>query len=216
MGVDIYRVDAHRRPRKRKPQRLPKMLTRDEVRALMAQPNLRCPTGLRDRVLLQLMHRCGLRISEACAVRLGDVNWARGDIRVIGKGDKERTVYADAQTLGLLERWLQERGRHTRTRREDAPMFVSVRTGVRGRQVTTDSIEKMVRRRMLDVGIPREKAHPHCLRHTFASDLLAAGRSIEELRELLGHASVRTTQVYLHASHPVLREAMQSIDWGYV
>lgn len=211
-------MDDHqtgRRRGKRKPKRLPKMLSRDEVRALMAQPNLTCPTGLRDRALVQLMHRCGLRISEACSVRLGDVNWSSGDIRVIGKGDKERTVYADPGTLALLDRWVQERGRHTRTRRDDAPMFVNVRTGVRGQRVTTDAIEKMVRRRMLHAGIPREKAHPHVLRHTFASELLAAGRSLEELRELLGHSSIRTTEIYLHASHPVLREAMRSIDWGY-
>lgn len=208
-------MNAPTKPRARKPKRLPKMLTQQETRALMAQPNLSCPTGLRDRALLQLMHRCGLRISEACAIRLGDVNWGNGHIRVIGKGDKERTVYADPGTIGLLERWLAERGRHSRARKHDAPLFVNVRTGVRGRRVTTDAIEKMVRRRMLRVGISLEKAHPHVLRHTFASDALAAGRNIEQLRKLLGHSSIRTTEIYLHASDPVLAEEMQSIDWGY-
>lgn len=191
------------------------MLTRAELQALMAQPNLSCPTGLRDRALLQLLHRCGLRISEACGLKLGQVNWENGHIRVIGKGDKERTVYADRATRALLERWIQERGRHTRARRDDAPIFVNVRTGVRGRQVTTDSIEKMVKRRMLHVGIAPAKAHAHCLRHTFASDALAAGRSLEQLRKLLGHSSIRTTEIYVHADDHVLAGEMQEIDWGY-
>lgn len=208
-------MDEQPKPRKRKPKRLPQMLTREEVKALMAQPNLRAPTGLRDRALLQLMHRCGLRIAEACALRLGDIDWDSGRVRVIGKGDKERTVYADPGTLAILERWMAERGRFSRTRRPDAPMFVSVRDGVRGRGVTTDSIEKMVKRRMTVVGVAPEKRHAHCLRHTFASDLLAAGRSLEELRKLLGHSSLRTTEIYVHASDPVLAEAMQRIDWGY-
>lgn len=203
-------------PRKpRKPQRLPKFLTAEETRRLMGQPNMAVPTGLRDRCLMQLMHRCGLRISEACGVRLGDVDWAKGHIRVIGKGDKERVVYGDPQTLALLERWRTERGRHTRTRKDDAPLFVNVRTGVRGEQVSVDAIYKMVVRRMLRVGIAREKAHPHVLRHTHASDLLASGRTLQEIRELMGHASIRSTEIYLHASNTRLAEAMQTIDWGY-
>lgn len=181
----------------------------------MSLPNLRCATGLRDRALLQIMHRCGLRIGEACSVRLGDVNWETGHIRVIGKGDKERTVYADPQTLALLDRWREERSRHTRRRRDDAPLFVSVRSNVRGKPVTVDSVEKMVHRRMLNAGIVKEKAHAHALRHTHASDLLARGRSLEEIRKLLGHTSIRTTEIYLHASDPVLAEAVQAIEWGY-
>jgi site-specific recombinase XerD len=181
----------------------------------MGQPNLSCPTGLRDRALLQLMHRCGLRISEACAVRLGDLNRENGHLRIIGKGNKERTVYADPATLALLERWHSERGRFTRTRKADAPLFVNVRTGVRGGQVTVDAIEKMVRRRMLDVGIARENAHAHTLRHTFASDMLAHGRTLAEIQKLMGHSSIRTTAIYLHATDPRLAAEVQAIDWGY-
>ncbi|MGN6872249.1 MAG: tyrosine-type recombinase/integrase [Solirubrobacteraceae bacterium] len=199
----------------RKPKRLPQMLAEEETRRLMAQPNLGCPTGLRDRCLLQLMHRCGMRISEACAIRLGDVDWDSGRIRVIGKGDKERVAYADQRTLALLERWRDERARHTRTRKSEAPLFVNVRTGVRGEAVSVDAVYKMVVRRMLRVGIDRKKAHPHTLRHTFASDMLAHGRTLEEIRKLMGHTSIRTTEIYLHASDPRLAEALQAIDWGY-
>lgn len=209
----------------RKPRRLPKTLTASEVKALMATPNLKAPTGLRDRCIMQLMHRCGLRIREACGVRLGDVDWETGSIRVIAetaKGKKERTVYMDPATLELLKRWREVRARFTRTRKDDAPLFVSVRRGACDEhgatpnlQVTTDSIYKSIRRRMLKAGIADETAHPHTLRHTFATDSLGHGVSLVKLQQLMGHASLDTTRIYLHVNDPELAAEMQAIDWGY-
>jgi len=210
---------AHRGPRKGR--RLPGVLTAAEVKKLMSTPNMRVPTGFRDRCIMQLMYRCGLRIHEACGVRLGDVDWETGNIRVTGKGKKERTVYADAATLDLLTRWLQMRGRYSRTRKDDAPLFISIRRGACSRHgelpnlgVTTDSTYKSIRRRMLKAGIDTKKAHPHTLRHTFATDCLGHGVSILKLQQLMGHASIETTSIYLHVNDPELAAEMRAIDWG--
>jgi integrase/recombinase XerD len=194
------------------------VLTGHEVEALMKTPNLTAPTGFRDRCLMQLMHRCGLRISEACGIQLGDVDWETGHIRVrpeTAKGGKPRTAYADPVTLDLLTRWLDIRGRYSRTRKKDAPLFISIRQATKGREVTTSSIYKSIRRRMLKAGIADKTAHPHTLRHTFATDSLGHGVSIVKLQQLLGHASIETTSIYLHVNDPELAAEMKAIDWGY-
>jgi integrase/recombinase XerD len=209
----------------RKARRLPGVLTAAEVKKLMSTPNMRVPTGFRDRCIMQLMHRCGLRIREACGVRLGDVDWETGFIRVIAetaKGRRERTVYADPATLELLTRWLEMRGRYSRTRKDDAPLFISIRRGacseagdVPNLGVTTSSVYKSIRRRMLKAGIADETAHPHTLRHTFATDSLGHGVSIVKLQQLMGHASITTTTIYLHVNDPELAAEMKAIHWNY-
>ena len=171
---------------------LPKTLTADQVRALLAMPNLDCPSGLRDRALLALLHRCGLRVSEACGLHLRDVRWAERELHLraeITKGEKEAVLALDDDTLAWLERWKPVRRRHA----QGAPwLFVTLK----GKQLDRRNVWEMVRRRGAKAGVGR--CTPHMLRHTYASELLREGFSIEEVRRLMRHEDIQTTAIYLH------------------
>jgi integrase/recombinase XerD len=172
---------------------LPKALSKDEVAALMAQPNLEAPTGLRDRCLMGLMHRCGLRVSEACGLHLRDVRWAEAKIHLrpeITKGAKEAVVYLDEPTQALLERWKAVR---RPLAAGDPHLFVTHR----GTPVERIAVWRMVRRRAARAGIERA-IHPHQLRHTYATELLGEGFNVVEVQRLMRHSDIGTTTVYLH------------------
>lgn len=175
---------------------LPKTLTADEVEQLRATPNLSVPTGLRDRCVIELMLRCGLRVSEVCGLHLRDVDWRAGEIRLrpeITKGAREAVAYLDPPTQQLLERWKD-------TRRQFAAgkpwLFVAIRADARGQPITRRAVHKMVSRRGERAGIDRP-IWPHMLRHTFATTLLSDGFTISEVQRLVRHADLRTTAVYL-------------------
>lgn len=172
---------------------LPKTLTEDETAALMRRPNLDCPTGLRNRGILEVMHRCGLRVSEACGIYLRDVDWKAGEIRIrpdVAKGGREAVVYLDASTQTLLERWKAARRQYA----AGAPwLFVTLTGG----QVSRHYVWEMTRRYARKAGIDRP-VWPHMLRHTFATSLLGDGFNIAEVQRLMRHADLRTTAAYLH------------------
>lgn len=174
-------------------RRLPKTLTRDEVDLLMAQPNLRAPTGLRDRAMMALMHRCGLRVSETCAVHLRDVKWKDNQIHMrpeVAKGGREAVAYLDADVQDWLERWVQ-------VRRQYAARKPHLFTTLKGGAVSRQSVWEMVRRRAQKAGIDRD-VHPHMLRHTYATELLREGFNLREVQALLRHSNIATTSLYLH------------------
>lgn len=178
------------------PKSLPKTLTADELERLLAMPNLDVPTGLRDRCMLELMVRCGLRVSETCGLHLRDVDWKEGEIRLrpeITKGGKEAVAYLDAPTLALLERWKSVR-RHYAAGRPH--LFVCIRTGQRGEQLDRRRVYEMTCRRAKKAGIDR-KVWTHMLRHTFATNALADGFTVKEVQSLMRHSDLRTTAIYL-------------------
>jgi integrase/recombinase XerD len=171
---------------------LPKTLSKEEVAALMARCNLGCPTGLRDRCVLELMHRCGLRVSECCGLALRDVRWSEQAIRLrseVAKGGREATVYMDERTRDLLHRWVE-------VRRKFAAGRPHLFTTLHGGPLSRTTIWQMTTRRAKRAGL--EHAHPHMLRHTFATELLAEGFSILEVQRLMRHSDLRTTAIYLH------------------
>ena len=180
-----------------KARNLPKTFTDDELTALLAQANLNVPTGLRDRCMLELMCRCGLRVSECCGLHLRDVDWREGEIRLraeITKGGKEAVVYLDAPTLALLERWKQARRPFGAGRPH---LFVCVRSGQRGEPLDRRRVYEMVRRRAEKAGIDRA-AWTHMLRHTYATGLLASGEfTIKDVQRLMRHSRLETTAIYL-------------------
>lgn len=176
---------------------LPKRLTRDEAAALLAQPNRRAPTGIRDLALLRVYYRCGLRCSEALDLRTRDVQFSRNEIRVnAGKGDKDRVVWADPTTIAYLERW--------RDLRPKTDWFFSTLAGAR---LSDSHVRHMVARRAAKAGI-EIRVHPHMLRHSFASELLEEGYTISAVQKLLGHERLDTTQVYLHLVDERLRDEL--------
>jgi integrase/recombinase XerD len=172
---------------------LPQTLTPDEAKALMGRCNLAAPTGLRDRCILALMHRAGLRVSEVCGLHLRDVDWKGGTLRIraeIAKGGKAAVQPLDPHTLELLERWKPVRRRYA----AGSPwLFVTLRGGPVSRHRVWEMTERRARRAGID-----HPVWPHLLRHTFATDLLRDGFNLVEVQRLMRHSDVRTTTGYLH------------------
>jgi integrase/recombinase XerD len=179
----------------KKSQRLPQVLTRDEVAKLLAAPHGTSPAALRDRALLELMYACGLRASEAIGLELRDVDLEHALLRARGKGSKERIVPVGREAITATAAWLR-RGR---------PQFVGLApethlfVNQRGAGLTRQGLYKIVQRHARAVGL-ENKMSPHTLRHTFATHLLAGGCDLRALQEMLGHADIATTQIYTHLS----------------
>jgi integrase/recombinase XerD len=183
----------------RQPRLLPEVLSVDEVDCLLSAKSDDTPIGLRDRALLELLYASGLRISEAVRLDLEDLSIDAGLVRVIGKGDRERQVPVGEVALAWLRRYLAEvrpgllTGRPSLETRRGGPVFVSVRG------------ERLDRRRGWEILVAaarsaglREGISPHTLRHSFATHLLEGGADLRIVQELLGHASISTTQLYTH------------------
>ena len=188
-----------RAPRSR--ARLPKVLSRDEVQALLAQPRGSDPGALRDRALLETMYACGLRASEAITLELGQLDLEAGILRTRGKGSKERIVPIGSKAVEALRAYI-ERGRPKLVGLRDEPrVFVNMRGGGLSRQ----GLYKIVQRHARSAGLAGRMS-PHTLRHTFATHLLAGGCDLRSLQEMLGHADIGTTQIYTHLSASRLRD----------
>ncbi|MBI6545891.1 MAG: tyrosine recombinase [Cyanobacteria bacterium NC_groundwater_1444_Ag_S-0.65um_54_12] len=195
--------------------RLPRFLDREEVRALLAAPDVRTPQGLRDRALLELLYATGLRVAELAAIKLSDVTELRSDesglaeIIIEGKGRKQRVVLLDSSTLAILERYLQDgrpilAARAGNNGRDGSPdTFLLLNPG--GHRLTVRSIQRLIARHALAAGILKEVT-PHVLRHSFATHLLEGGADLRAVQELLGHSSLSTTQIYTHVTASRLRD----------
>jgi len=174
---------------------LPERLTREEAQALLAGPNVRCPTGLRNHVLLRLLYRAGLRCGEALELRVGDVRPGELHLKRTKRG-KHRVVPLDPDTERLLGLWIEQR--------PPQPQGRALCT-LKGRRLSDAYVRQMVDRESRAAGISRLRVHPHLLRHSFDSELLEEGFNIREVADLLGHAHISTTQIYLHANPVALR-----------
>lgn len=182
-------------------QRLPRVLTRDQVNRLLEQPRGTEPPALRDRALLETMYACGLRASEAIGLTLADIDLDAGVLIARGKGSKERLVPVGGVALSSLAAYL-ERGRTQLVGiTEESHVFVNLRGGALSRQ----GLYKIVQRHAKAAGLDASMS-PHTLRHTFATHLLAGGCDLRSLQEMLGHADIGTTQIYTHLSTERLRE----------
>jgi integrase/recombinase XerD len=181
--------------------RLPKVLSRDEVQALLGQPKGTSPVALRDRALLETMYACGLRASEAITLERSQVDLDAGILRTRGKGSKERIVPVGSVALSSLRQYL-DKGRPRLVGLRDEPrVFVNAR----GQALSRQGLYKIIQRHARAAGLER-KMSPHTLRHTFATHLLAGGCDLRSLQEMLGHADIGTTQIYTHLSPERLRE----------
>ena len=185
----------------RKSQRLPHVLSRGEIAALLAAPKGTDPAALRDRALLEVMYACGLRASEATGLEVGDVDLEAGILRARGKGSKERLVPVGREAVNAVRVYV-ERGRPALVGLRDEPkLFVNQRGGELSRQ----GLYKIVQRHARAVGLDG-KMSPHTLRHTFATHLLAGGCDLRAVQEMLGHADIATTQIYTHLSAERLKD----------
>ena len=194
----------------RVPAGLPKALSEDEVQALIDAVVGDGPVALRDRALLEFLYATGARVSEACGLSIGDVDLEDGLVRVYGKGSKERLVPVGSMARTALGRWLDE-GRPelvpTRWRRRgDADaVFLDKRGGRLSRQAAWAAIVRHGHKVGLD-----ERLSPHVLRHSCATHMLDHGADLRIVQEMLGHASISTTQVYTRVSQERLVEQYRS------
>jgi len=185
----------------RRSKRLPKVLSRDEVRHLLEQPLGSSPAALRDRALLETMYACGLRASEAVALELAELDLEAGILRARGKGSKERIVPIGTKAIEALRAYVK----HGRPRlvgiRDERHLFVNLR----GVGLSRQGLYKIVQRHARTAGL-QDRMSPHTLRHTFATHLLAGGCDLRSLQEMLGHSDIGTTQIYTHLSTDRLRD----------
>jgi integrase/recombinase XerD len=184
-----------------KTQRLPRVLTREEVAKLLSEPKGTEPGALRDRALLEVMYACGLRASEAIGLQASDVDLEEGMLRARGKGSKERVVPVGRRAVAALRAY-EQRGRPTLVGfRVQTQLFVNQRGG----PLTRQGLYKIVQGHARGAGL-EQKMSPHTLRHSFATHLLAGGCDLRSLQEMLGHADLATTQVYTHLSADRLKD----------
>ena len=180
------------------PKSLPKVLPVDELFAILDMPSQKTVLGLRDRAILEILYGGGLRISELCGLNLLDVDRSGRIIRVMGKGSKERLCPVNAQSIRALEAYLARRGELLAEPREGQDAE-AVFLNYRGGRLTPRSIGRHLDTYVVQCAVQR-KVSPHALRHSFATHLLDGGADIRSIQELLGHASLSTTQRYTDVS----------------
>lgn len=189
------------------PKRLPTHLTVEAVTALLEAPDPAREVGVRDRALLELLYATGCRCAEITGLDTGDVRLPEGRARVRGKGDKERVVLFGGPARDALSAYLsvRERWRVGARRRgvlgDDDPLFCNSR----GTRLSDRSVRRLVSRHVRSAALAAGVT-PHALRHSFATHLLDQGADLRDIQELLGHASLRTTQKYTHVSARKLME----------
>ncbi|HOK53460.1 MAG TPA: site-specific tyrosine recombinase XerD [Armatimonadota bacterium] len=180
---------------------LPKTLTEDEIVRLLQAPDLSDDNGLRDRAMIETLYATGLRVSELINLLVEDVNLNVGFLRCIGKGSKERVVPLGEVAIEILTLYLDKvRPVFTKGQRSEFLFLTN-----RGKPMTRVGFWKIIKKHARTAGITREIT-PHVLRHSFATHLLEHGADIRSIQEMLGHASVATTQVYTHVTRDHLRE----------
>lgn len=188
-------------------QHMPSFLTVDEVFSLLETPDDNDTFAARDRAILELLYSTGMRVAELVALDLNRLDFANESIRVLGKGSKERIVPVGAPALDVLQSYFPQREELLRARikRGHLPENDAVFLNFRGSRLTVRSVERMVCDYALRAGIII-KVTPHALRHSFATHLLEMGADLRTVQELLGHASLSTTQRYTHLNMDYLAE----------
>ncbi|HEX8004492.1 MAG TPA: tyrosine recombinase XerC [Mycobacteriales bacterium] len=175
-------------------RRLPRVLTQSEAADLVALPPADDPVGLRDRALLELLYATGIRVGELCALDVDDLDTGRRVVRVLGKGSKERTVPYGVPAARALDRWLST-GRPALVVAGAGPALF---LGARGGRIDPRAVRRLVHGYLKELSGP--DLGPHGLRHSAATHLLEGGADLRSVQELLGHATLATTQIYTHVS----------------
>lgn len=190
------------------PKRLPNYLAPHEVEALLAAPDATVPQGQRDRAILEVLYASGLRVSELVSLNLSNLDLRHGELRVWGKGGKERLALLGQPACRALTRYIQDgrsklikENRATAVSTSENALFLN-RWGTR---LSTRSVSNILDKYAKLAGLER-RVTPHVMRHTFATHLLDGGADLRTVQELLGHASLSTTQIYTHVSQARAKE----------
>jgi tyrosine recombinase XerC len=193
-------------------KRLPSFLTQEEMEKLLGAPDLSTPLGQRDRAFLELLYASGLRVSELVGLTLEQIDLESNEIRVWGKGSKERVVLMGEPAAAALKDYLNQGRVELLGKKKSQALFLNRY----GQPLPERSVQRILQQYAKKVGIGK-RVHPHMLRHTFATHLLDGGADLRVVQELLGHARLSSTQIYTHvtkgqarkvylAAHPLARE----------
>ena len=200
----VIEVSPARRVKSPKlPQRLPRAIPVDEAFALMGAPDDEALLGCRDRAMLEVLYGGGLRVSELCGLNVDSIDLRARVARVLGKGNKERICPLHEEAIAAVQAWLSRRAEvlaRPGKKKDPTAMFLNFRGG----RLTTRSVERHLDRYVKKANLPREMS-PHALRHSYATHLLAGGLDIRSIQELMGHASLSTTQKYTAVSFEQLQ-----------
>ncbi len=201
------KIDAHPAAglrQRRGERKLPAALSVEELDTLLAAPDAAEVDGARDRAILELSYSAGTRAAETVGLDRGDLDLARGLVRLFGKGKKERMGALGPQAVAALQAYLAHEKRPRPTPRAKQAVFLNARGG----RLTTRSLGRILERYLREAGLVRH-ASPHTLRHSFATHLLDRGADLRSVQQLLGHAHLTTTQIYTHVSIERLRTAYE-------
>ncbi len=185
----------------RVPKRLPRYLTVAEAEALLAVPDTSTPRGLRDRAIIEVLYAAGLRVSELVGLDIGDVDLAQAQVRVVGKGGKERIGLLGRPAVEAVRAYLKTGRPALLSRQPTNALWLNHRGG----RLTARGVALILSKAGQQAGI-RTPVSPHIMRHSFATHLLDGGADLRVVQELLGHADLATTQIYTHVSQSRARE----------
>lgn len=171
---------------------LPAVLSVEEVGAIIESVDLRTWNGVRDRAILEVLYGCGLRVSEACGLKISDIYFTESFVRIIGKGNKERIVPMGDMAADALVAWIRTRPEPYDSSCEDIVFLNRF-----GKPLSRVSVFNMVKKQALLAGV-RKEISPHTFRHSFATHLVENGADLRAVQEMLGHESILTTEIYTH------------------
>ncbi len=192
---------------------LPDILTTEEIDRIIGSIDTSTLKGRRDIAMLEVLYSCGLRVSELTSLRISDLFFGEGYIRVVGKGDKQRLVPISRIARDRIQIYMdfrrdsEERARHRGKPQKSNSEFVFLNN--RGEQLTRTMIFKIIRQAVDRAGI-NKNVSPHTFRHSFATHLIEGGASIRQVQELLGHENILTTEIYTHLDYNRLRTTLEN------
>ena len=184
----------------KKEKRLPKFLYNDEVEKVFNVPNLNTPLGIRDRLILELLYDTGIRVSELVNIKINDINKSNKTIKILGKGNKERIVMYGVYLEDVLDNYLSSRRNNLLNGKKNEYLIINAK----GENITTRGVRYIIDN-IIKKACIKTHATPHTLRHTFATHLLENGADLLTVKELLGHSSLSSTQIYTHVTNERLR-----------
>lgn len=191
----------------KRPKSLPKFLSPDEVEQILNNTKIETPAGYRNKTILELLWATGMRVSELSGLNFGDLNLENNEIRVFGKGSKERIILVTDRAKSYLQRYIDSaralvpQGFVIPEPDENSPVFIN-KTGYR---LQTKTIRNAINDIVDRINLPKHVT-PHVFRHSFATHLIENGADLRVVQELLGHASISNTQIYTHISTQRLKD----------
>ncbi|MDD4624492.1 MAG: tyrosine recombinase XerC [Tenericutes bacterium] len=185
----------------KKEKKLPRFVNYEDLDLILNSPDLNTDIGVRDRLILELLYGTGIRVSELCNIKIDDIDLKNKTIRIIGKGNKERIVLYGEYCENILEKYININRKNLLKDKDHSILILSNN----GSNISVSTVQKILSNILKKVSI-KKNITPHVFRHTFATHLLNEGCDILTVKELLGHSSLDTTQIYTHVSNEKLRQ----------